>query len=205
MSLISTYIDPSKVLDRNAVASTRIPIDDYPIFTKVDPLLILESYINDCLASGITHVAYSYDELPECPPDFLPLRRKMKSRKMGDGPFGTVKSLAKVAKTSEVMKKSLGTIPKTEVEGFETAKHVEESFAHKQPSGKYPIVETYFSSNHIVNSTSSSFTPLQHIPIPQNPFGTIFTSKQKQPSTSKPSKTLQPYEHNKSSEITLFE
>lgn len=36
MSLINVVIDPSEALDRNIVSSRRIPIEDYPIFTKED-------------------------------------------------------------------------------------------------------------------------------------------------------------------------
>lgn len=72
MSLISKVIDPSKVLDMDAISYRRIPIDDYPIFIKVDPPEILEAYIDNCLALGITPVAYSYDELLDAPHE-LPL------------------------------------------------------------------------------------------------------------------------------------
>lgn len=37
ISLISFVIDPSETMDRKIVASIRIPIDDYPLFTKEDP------------------------------------------------------------------------------------------------------------------------------------------------------------------------
>lgn len=93
MSLISLVIDPSEPLDRNAVAYKRISVDDYPIFTKEDPLEILESYIAYCLATCVIPIVYSYDELPENAPDVYSLKRKRKSKKMGDGPSGTVKSL----------------------------------------------------------------------------------------------------------------
>lgn len=122
MSLTSIVIDPSEVLDRNTISSRRILIDDYPIFTKVDPSEILESYIDDCLASGITPISYSYDELSECPPDVLPLRRKRKAKKMGDEPSETVKSPSRVAKTSKVMRRPLGTILEVEGEVFDNDK-----------------------------------------------------------------------------------
>lgn len=58
MSLIYEVIDPLEVLDRDAISSRRIAIDDYPLFTKLDPPEILQAYIDDCLASCIETVAY---------------------------------------------------------------------------------------------------------------------------------------------------
>lgn len=54
MSLISDVTNASEVLDKDVVSSNRILIDDYPIFPKVDPPEILEAYISNFLASGIT-------------------------------------------------------------------------------------------------------------------------------------------------------
>ena len=88
----------------------------------------------------------------------------MKAKKMGDGHSGAVKSPAKVAKTSEDIRKPLGTIPETKVEGCEIDKQVEESHDYNQPSSKYHIAETSLSYNHIFNSTLSSFTPLKPTP-----------------------------------------
>lgn len=81
MSLISEVIYPSEVLDMDEISSRRIPIDDYPIFTKVDPLEIMQAYIVDCLASGYKLVDLSYDELPNAPNE-LSLRKKRKASKM---------------------------------------------------------------------------------------------------------------------------
>lgn len=58
-------IDPSETLDKRTFSSIRIPIKDYPLFSNEDPQEVLESYIVDCLATGVTPVAYSYDELQE--------------------------------------------------------------------------------------------------------------------------------------------
>lgn len=105
VSLISTVTDPSEVLDKNTIAYRRIRVGDFPLFTKEDPSEILEAYIADYLAISITLVAYSYYELPDHPVDVLSLKRKRKYNKMGDGPFGIIKSPSKVAKTSRVLKR----------------------------------------------------------------------------------------------------
>lgn len=73
MSFKTTITDPSETLDRKTVASRRIPIDDYPFFTKEDPQEVLESYIANFLATGVTLVAYSYNELTEIAPDVYSL------------------------------------------------------------------------------------------------------------------------------------
>lgn len=69
MSLITVVTDPSEAMDRNDVASKRIPIEDYPIFTEEDPQEVMESYIADCLTTGVVPVTYSFDELPNLTPD----------------------------------------------------------------------------------------------------------------------------------------
>lgn len=91
MSLVSSVIDPSELLDKKIVGARRIPMDDFPIFTKKDPIELLESYIVDCLAISVTPVAYSYEELPYHPHDMYSLKRKMKYKSSGDGPSGTAK------------------------------------------------------------------------------------------------------------------
>ena len=37
MSLITVFIDPSELMDKNTFSSRGIPIYDYPLFTKEDP------------------------------------------------------------------------------------------------------------------------------------------------------------------------
>lgn len=123
---------------------------------------------------------------------------------MGDGPSRTVKSPAKGAKTSEVVKMPLGTIVEAKGKGSKNAKIIEVSPSHKQTYGKSLISKTSLSSNHVVNSTSSSFSPRK--PNPQRayvcvPFRTIFNLKQNQPyeheltktSESEPVKKPRPY------------
>lgn len=142
MSLIPSIIDPSKSMDKNAVSSRRIPVDDYPIFTKEDPLEILESYIVDYLATCVTLVAFSFDKLLKIAHDIYYLERKRKSNKMGDGPSGTVNSPVKMAKTSRALKMSLGTIPEAEGTCFRSVKQAKVPPAQKQPSDKSPMIET---------------------------------------------------------------
>lgn len=69
-----------------------------------------------------------------------------------------MKSPAKMAKTSGVLKMPSGIIPEVEGTCYESAKQVEVLPTQNKPSCKSPIVETSFTSDNIVNTTSS--TPL---------------------------------------------
>lgn len=175
-------------MDRDAVSSRRIAIDDYPIFTKVNPLEILQYYISYCIASSIESVAYSYDEFPDAPLEPPPRSKRKASKKVGDGPFGTIKSPTKVVKALATMRRPLGTVLEAEDEGSENTEKVEETLTLNQTYSKSSIADTYFPSDHVVN-ISYLFTPLQPTPqIPpfNKPFGTIYTHQQKQYSTIKP-------------------
>lgn len=80
MSLITTISDPYKIMGRKIISSRIIPIDGYPIFTKEDPIELMESYIGDCLATCLTTIAYSFDELPDHASDVYSLKIKRKSK-----------------------------------------------------------------------------------------------------------------------------
>lgn len=98
-----------------------------------------------------------------------------------------------MANTSAAMRRPFGTILEAEGEGYENSEIAEESPVQNQPSSMSPLVETSFPYDQISN-TSYSFTLLQptpHIPYVNIPFGTISTSKKKQPfEPSKPSLTI---------------
>lgn len=103
MSLIIVVIHPSETLDRNTVASRRIPIIDYHIFTKEDPPELLASYIVDCLVTCVTPVAYSFDELPDQAPDVYSLKRKKKSKLTDDISSGITSPPTKMSRTFDIL------------------------------------------------------------------------------------------------------
>lgn len=109
---------------------------------------------------------YSYNKLPEIDTDDYYLKRKRKSKKMGDGPSGTVKSPTKVTKTSGVLEMSLSTIPEAQSTFYERAKQAEVHLAQKIPSSKSNISGTSFSSIHSVNTTSTPLQPTQDLLYP---------------------------------------
>lgn len=65
MSLKTVVTDLLEALDRNVIASIRVPIENYIIFTKEDPQEVLESYIVYCSVIGIVSVAYFFEELQD--------------------------------------------------------------------------------------------------------------------------------------------
>lgn len=84
MSLITSFVDPSELLDRTYVGSRRITVDDYPLFFKEDPIEVLELYIVDCLATSVPLVALSHKEIPYHPIDMYSLKRKRKHKSFGE-------------------------------------------------------------------------------------------------------------------------
>ncbi|XP_050889857.1 uncharacterized protein LOC127095171 [Lathyrus oleraceus] len=100
------------------------------------------------------------------------------------------------------MRRPLGKILEDEGEGPKKVEIIEESPTHKKPSGMSPSVETYFPSDQISNTPSSS-TPLHsYPPKPHKPFVTNSNPQQKQPSEPSkpfaPFKPSKPYEHEPS-------
>lgn len=53
MFFISSVVNPLESLDKASISSRRIPVVDYPLFSKEEFKEVLELYISDCLASGV--------------------------------------------------------------------------------------------------------------------------------------------------------
>lgn len=162
MSLITFVIDPSETLERKTVTSRIIPIVDYPIFTKEDPPELLKSYIVDCLATGLTPVAYSFDELPDNALDVYSLKRMRKSKSTCDGPSGIARPPTKISRTSNILRNTMG--PEEKDDGSGNARSAEVTTPHTRPHGKYHMTETPF--NSALYDFSASFIPLQPTQIP---------------------------------------
>lgn len=156
ISLLKIVIIPSKLLDKKTLGSRRILVDDYPIFTKEDPIELLESYIANFFTTGVTTFAYYYEELPYHPSDVYSLKTKWKSNSTGDGPFRTVRPLTKISRTFYILRDIMG--PKAEVVNSETSRPSEETTPHTRPHGKSHMTKTPF--NSISSTFSISSTPL---------------------------------------------
>lgn len=75
MGLISKIRRPEIVLTKDDIYGIRNPIDDYPIFTKVDPPQVLMAYLESCLKDGIYQLVDPFN-LPETYPDVHGKRKK---------------------------------------------------------------------------------------------------------------------------------
>lgn len=53
MGLISRAVKPNYLHTKEDICGTRIPIDNFPTFTKIDPLDVLAYYLDGCIEEGI--------------------------------------------------------------------------------------------------------------------------------------------------------
>lgn len=100
MSLITHVVNLSELLDRTAVGSRRILVDDYPLFSKEEYKKVMEHYNKECMSKGCAHDMLSYVELLDHPVDVCSLKRKRKPISFDEGPFGPSKFPTKVSRTS---------------------------------------------------------------------------------------------------------
>lgn len=64
MGLISRFVRPYFILSKDDICGTRTPVDNYPIFTKIDPQEILMAYLESCQKDGIEPMMDPFN-LPE--------------------------------------------------------------------------------------------------------------------------------------------
>lgn len=130
------------------------------------------------MATGVTPVTYSYEELSDHPPDVYSLKRKRKSKSSGDKPFGTGRPTTKVAITYEILRDTMG--PEAKVVSSKTSRIFEVTTPQTRPRGKSSTTETPF--NFVSCDIAISSISLQPIPpsSPSIPFGTITTPIPKQ-------------------------
>lgn len=68
MGLISRFQRPYVILSKDDICGTRNPIDNYPIFTKIDPPQVLMAYLESCMKKGIEPLVDPFN-LPKTYPD----------------------------------------------------------------------------------------------------------------------------------------
>lgn len=73
------------VLDRECVSTTRVEIDHFPVFTKLDPSEVLWECMKSCLEACIDPMVDIHN-FPKAPPD-LTLKKKRRSKKGGEVTF----------------------------------------------------------------------------------------------------------------------
>lgn len=67
MVIISKFRRIEIILTKDDICGTRNPIDDYPIFTKVDPPQVLMAYLESCLKDGIDPLVDPFNLLETYP------------------------------------------------------------------------------------------------------------------------------------------
>lgn len=166
MYLIKHVVNSSKLLDRVFVVSRSMTVDDYPFFSQEESKEVLEHYNTECLEKGRPHEMFVFEELLEVHEDVYSLKRKMEPICSGEGPFESVRTLIKVARTSRlsILKDTMRL--ESELVHFETAMFFE--VTPSRDHDKEPMTETPIHSVGCVMSTSS--TSPQDSPPPCIPF-----------------------------------
>ncbi|XP_050876630.1 uncharacterized protein LOC127080344 [Lathyrus oleraceus] len=67
MGLISIFQRPDVILTKDDMCGTRNPIDNYPIFIKIDPLQVLMAYLESCLKDKIEPLVDPFNLLETYP------------------------------------------------------------------------------------------------------------------------------------------
>lgn len=75
MGLISKLVKPYFIPSKDDICGTRILIDNFPIFTKIDPPEVMEYHLEGCLKDGIGPLVDPFN-LPETHPDVHGKRKK---------------------------------------------------------------------------------------------------------------------------------
>lgn len=75
MSLIFKVVKPDCIPSKDDICGTRILVDNFPIFTKIDPLNVLEYYLENFLKDGIDPLVDPFN-LPKTYPEVHEKRKK---------------------------------------------------------------------------------------------------------------------------------
>lgn len=85
MSLISKIAKIYYLPTKEDICGTRIPVDNFPIFTKIDPPEVLAYYLESCNKEGIDPLVDPFN-LPENYPDAYGKRKKDAHGEGSSGP-----------------------------------------------------------------------------------------------------------------------
>lgn len=81
MGIISKVVRPNFIPSKDDICEIRIPVDNFPIFTKIDPPEVMAYYMESCLKDGVEPLVDPFN-LPETYSDFH-RKRKNDSREEG--------------------------------------------------------------------------------------------------------------------------
>lgn len=81
MGLIFKVVRPNFIPSKDDICGMRIPVDNFPIFTKIDPPKVLKYYLESCLKDGIDPLVDPFNLSRTCPD--VHRKRKKESREEG--------------------------------------------------------------------------------------------------------------------------
>lgn len=93
MGLISKVVNPDYLPTKEDICGTWIHVDNFPIFTKIDPPYVLAYYLDSCVEEGINPLVDPFN-FPYTFPDAYGKRKK---DVLGEGSFGLQKKKMKVS------------------------------------------------------------------------------------------------------------
>lgn len=170
MGIISRNQRPNLILSKDDICGTRNPIDDYPIFTKVDPPQVLMAYLESCLKDGLGLLVDPFN-LPETCPN---VHGKRKKEFKGEGSSRAQK------KTKIIVFLDEDEVPLSERQKEmilkDTSGVIQSSLrAYDVASGKLPSYSTQFNFDSILSKRilpiqpHPSSQPIVSEPIPFSP------------------------------------
>lgn len=161
MGLIFELVKSDFIPSKDDICGIRILVDNFPIFTKINPPEVLKYYLESCLKDGIDPLVDPFN-LPETYPDVHGKRKKESREKESSRPQKKKKKVANFLDEDEVslserqkailMKDTSGVVQQSS-EAFETSTY-----------GKLPKVINHFVS---VSINSERVLPTQPPPISQ--------------------------------------
>src|ERR1044072_3745462 len=82
MGVLKEVIVDSESEDPKEVLKERMMVDGYPLWTKLDSSVALALHIFTMQQEGIDTSSFRYEDLPDCPPDMVPMKKEKKDKKM---------------------------------------------------------------------------------------------------------------------------
>ena len=76
MGILKEVIVEPELEDPKEVLKKRIMVDGYTLWTKLDSPVVLALHIFTMQHEGIDTSSFRYEDLPDCPPDMVRIRRR---------------------------------------------------------------------------------------------------------------------------------
>lgn len=162
MGLISRFQRPYVIMTKDDICGTRNPIDNYPIFTKIDPPQVMMAYLERCMKDGIEPLVDPFN----LPDTHLDVHGKRKKEFRGEGSYRAQK------KKNIVIFQDKDEVPLSERRKAMILKDTSEVVQSSRVSGKLHSDRTPLNSDSISSERilpippPSQSTISKPIPIP---------------------------------------